>query len=706
MRLTLRTLLAYLDDTLDPAEARNIGQKVAENPAAQELVDRIKRVTRRRGLATPPTGLEGSPSDPNTVADYLNDTLGHDQVAQFEQTCLESDVHLAEVAACHQILTLVLSEQIRVPPTARQRMYQLVKGRESIPDRKPGNTIPIGGTFDTPVAPEGDDIDAPLLLGLTAYSSSESMSGRLRKVGALVLLLAGLGGAIFMALPASDRTPPDTTPQVALVTVPKTVPIETPPATTRPDPKIEPAPKPSEKPETKVEPPPMPKPPVEPPPTKELVPTIPAPKAERVALGKIDRTGIIVVHKLPDEAMWERVNPDEPVVMSTEPLMALPGFKAPLRLETGVTVELWGNLPELFPAPLLESAITPYLPQDGFDADLALKVGRIYLSTKKPAGSKIRLRFASEVWDITLADAKSEVVFELTHALVPGEIPEAPRISAGMAVREGQASLTLPLKDPVKLPKGGEAYWDSKGGKPDIRPQPKGPLPQAMSYWSRLPIPPQADRAEASLAALAGFAKRLTDPRRVRATYDEALQPKDERPTLQDIAAARIAVLTFAALEDLPGMVDTLGDPNRQLLRSTAGDGLRTTLAKNPNRTEELKKIFIEKLRLKEEEIEEVFRLLRGFSERERSDPATLDRLFADLSSPALPIRELASMILFTAIDPSDKANDPLFRFDAGAPNDFREAAIKAWKKKIEELKGELGKPATPSPMPTPPAKK
>ena len=50
MRLTLRTLLAYLDDTLEPAQARLIGQKVAESDAAQELVARIKQVTRRRRL--------------------------------------------------------------------------------------------------------------------------------------------------------------------------------------------------------------------------------------------------------------------------------------------------------------------------------------------------------------------------------------------------------------------------------------------------------------------------------------------------------------------------------------------------------------------------------------------------------------------------------------------------------------------------------
>src|SRR5713226_8583738 len=137
MRLTLRTLLAYLDDTLEPAETKLIGQKVAESTAAQELIERIKKVTRRRSLANPPVFGDESKLDPNTVAAYLSDVLSPEEAAAVEQTCLEHDMYLAEVAACHQILTLMLSEPVRVPPTARQRMYRLVKGRESIPYRKP-----------------------------------------------------------------------------------------------------------------------------------------------------------------------------------------------------------------------------------------------------------------------------------------------------------------------------------------------------------------------------------------------------------------------------------------------------------------------------------------------------------------------------------------------------------------------------------------
>src|SRR5205807_8659500 len=95
----------------------------------------IKKVTRRRGLTIPPaTGPDKV--EANVVAEYLDNDLPSDKVAEVEEHALGSDVVLAEVAACHQILALVLGEPAHVPPTARQRMYQLVKGRESIRNRR------------------------------------------------------------------------------------------------------------------------------------------------------------------------------------------------------------------------------------------------------------------------------------------------------------------------------------------------------------------------------------------------------------------------------------------------------------------------------------------------------------------------------------------------------------------------------------------
>ena len=130
MRLTLRTLLAWLDDTLSPGEVREIGRQVAESTFTKELVDRIHRVTRQRRLTVPPrTGADAV--DANIVASYLDNELDPELVAELEKKCLTSDVHLAEVASVHQILSLI-GQKAKVPSEARRRMYGLVRGREAV----------------------------------------------------------------------------------------------------------------------------------------------------------------------------------------------------------------------------------------------------------------------------------------------------------------------------------------------------------------------------------------------------------------------------------------------------------------------------------------------------------------------------------------------------------------------------------------------
>src|SRR5205814_2536 len=84
MRLTLRTLLAYMDDTLEPTQSKEIGQKVADSHVARELIERIKKVTRRRGVTVPPAAGPDK-IDANTVAEYLDNDLPSDVVSEIEE---------------------------------------------------------------------------------------------------------------------------------------------------------------------------------------------------------------------------------------------------------------------------------------------------------------------------------------------------------------------------------------------------------------------------------------------------------------------------------------------------------------------------------------------------------------------------------------------------------------------------------------------
>lgn len=201
MRLTLRTLLAWMDDTLAPSDVKAIGHQVMESRQVQELVDRIRKVMRQRRLTIPGSG-GAEATDPNLVADYLGNQLTPEQVADFERLCLSSDVHLAEVASVHQILSNI-GQKAKVPPEARYRMYRLVKGRESSRSRVQSDVTPAVPTIE-PTQPGFTQLDA----WEVPSEPRPPLSQRLKLVGvaaALLLVMAWAANEAIKPLPAPRR---------------------------------------------------------------------------------------------------------------------------------------------------------------------------------------------------------------------------------------------------------------------------------------------------------------------------------------------------------------------------------------------------------------------------------------------------------------------------------------------------------------------
>lgn len=132
MRLTLRSLLAYLDGVLPAGDQQDLAGRVAANAVAQSLVARMRRVIGLPRIGAPRPLGRGLADDANSVAEYLDNSLPSERLETFERICIESDMHLAEVASCHAIL----AEVVRSPTVLhdlddveRQRLLRAVRQR-------------------------------------------------------------------------------------------------------------------------------------------------------------------------------------------------------------------------------------------------------------------------------------------------------------------------------------------------------------------------------------------------------------------------------------------------------------------------------------------------------------------------------------------------------------------------------------------------
>ncbi len=725
MRLTLRTLLAYLDDTLEPLEIKAIGQKVSESETAQELIARIKQVTRRRRITTPPaTGPNAF--DPNVVAEYLDSELSSEQIAELEKICLESDVHLAEVASCHQILTLVLGEPSSVPPTAKERMYGLVHGKEAIHSRKAASK---GGTDSSPSSADAE-ADEMFLLGLPFYRRGSWLRWGLPL--AAVVLFAIVGVALWQSI-SGDHQPR----QVAQNTSGKPEPQGSgeknngkppekdggdktgkpaDPSTQKPDkstakipdekqPSTEkkPTPTETEKPNTT---PPKEKP-LETAPDKDPVappsPTFAGreapPRGERVEVGKyhISDLGPQSLLVFRDKDDWKRVLPGAGV-FSHDPLVSLPGYASEIRLNCGIHLLLRGHLPEFTPVEddpklrdkpnpmnyLQECAVTLHKPE-GVDVDLTLHRGRLFVSNhtlKQPGALTARLRFVNnQVWDLTL-QPEAEAIVELIKHQVGG----VPISTVQLCLLQGNATLTL-ANDHRPLSVPGLAYfnWDNANPPSNYFAAPitkqKRDAMVRKEFAKRPTVGLSAD-APGMERALKAVHQLMTVDRTPTAALEGVLDKAGKQYPYEH----RLAIYCLGALDEVGELLNILskGDVVNSPDRLWVIVALRRWLDRDPRQSQKLydpdtrKGILIEQLSYTTEQAQRVVDLLRDPSvEQIFTSKEYYEELANDLTSNRVPIAELARWRLNgLAVGMFHLDLPRLKAFNAAIPSEMRKPAM------------------------------
>jgi len=483
MRLTLRALLAYLDEILEPEDTEDIGKRIQESEVASALLHRVRDVMRRLRLQAPQVDQTGKGLDPNTVAEYLDHVLPDDRVPDFERICLESDMHLAEVASCHQILALVLGEPAEVNPASREHMYALPQvaaeleamearqgGESSSGDGRTGVGPPPPPRRPRPVVP--DYLREP--------------AGRRRRfpwavavvlligVGVIGLVLADhfglLGGdrgepvaretskpvaSVDDAQPSApeggqapvDQRTTDVGPAEGTTEPPVPEPVETEPAPGQPTGLVEGAPSPVIEPtEVGPERPSNVDEPVLPPgPTRPSGPADPA----TVTLPKAPVADRLVVNP-PDEPAREEAKPPQHVglfvsdasehqlllqfdpqshqwnrlpvqgiLVPGRPLLSFPAFRPLIALTSGLRVQFRGGTQIN-----LQTV-------DGQEVPLIeLKFGHLVVGTVGKPETRLRLSAGGRTGTLTFVDPVSRAAIETIWTLIPGSDPEKDPVEA------------------------------------------------------------------------------------------------------------------------------------------------------------------------------------------------------------------------------------------------------------------------------------
>jgi hypothetical protein len=726
MRLTLRTMLAYLDEMLEPAQSEEIGQKIQESEFARKLVHRTRDCVQRLRLGAPPVLGRGIGMDANTVAEYLENTLATERVPDLERVCLESDVHLAEVAACHQVLTLVLGEPAEVdrdlPADCRERLYGLIE-RADAPQH--GKTPAAAAALPKSPAPAEP---APTAARMTPQRAKAEIPEYLREadqptgrrlllvalgiavaafVTLTVLALAGprsfrelvarqMGFASQPAAPAANGNEKGGRASIASSEGnrgdrPKARPAnanaQADAPVTETEQAAEPAEGGSDKPAESPDPTPADASPEKTPtdPTTDAGPPgaedgaggeAPAAATEPAdppdappnlpkPVGRYHPTerGVLLRYD-PAKHAWNRLAPQSALTAGDE-LLALPAFTSQLSLAGGITVHLYGP----------SSIVLLAADAEGRPV-VEVKYGRLQLLTDGKEGHQVVLRFGRRQGLVTFDDPESTAGVELRRRLIPGEDPARTPASEQFELQAVSGTL----------------HWETEAIK-----APDTVLILEDGHAVSVDQPPRADpTAEARLQLDRRAAETLEKNLKLDETISHWLKQfaESRRPEERSLAVRAAA---YAGMFE--PAVAALGNPDEKAAWTYYLDALQAALARGPDEASLVRAELVRaaQTRGKAEQGAKLYRMLWGYGPQQltqgtRDNPAPVAAQLVDyLEHDQLEFRVLAYWNLKSI------TGKPLYFQPADAPAN-RSQAVRRWRLALE--RGEIKHATAPSAVP------
>lgn len=722
MRLTLRTMLAYLDDILEPADAEELGKKIESSEFANNLVHHIRGCTQHLRLGAPEIDGKGLALDSNTVAEYLDNTLSQERVPDFEKVCLESDIHLAEVAACHQILTLVLGEPANVSPAIRNRTYQLVAAlnseAEAEPSEVPASVPPLDHnnpvTAKVPVTSISTDAppDVPAIWQersvIRLWPLAVTLAVAFLVAGAAIAVWSGWSGfpnqqrqtaaapqtAAESPLVKDDTTPPVTEleaqDQAALPDMPADaaeLPVEgtvevvvesTPDKGLSTDPP--PATPGNESsanvllPEADTESPVVASP-AEPPvevtdtedssasdPDTEATP-VDAATDEPVDVGRYvsDKQ---VLARLEGE-IYKRL-PSEGILYSGDHLLVLPAFRPRILVGSGILISLQGP-----------TEITLGTPTPSGVSRAAVHFGRMQLSRGGTPSNIVLLTLGNQSGRVTLQDPQSQLAIEVRRYLPPGVNPEEndPRLVIQLQSIRGNSQWSIPQPDgeplTLDIPEGMQyVFLDEKPGE--------------LSPASAQHASPRQLLDEDAAEFLSEMINNLDRDDELPISISLREQLHHRRIEVRALAAR-----CLAALDQFDALLDALSEPEFKSFWENHILALQHAITRSPETSRRLRGEWERKR--DETEAAQRYRLLWGYNP-EQLQTNGAQQLVGYLEHPSMDLRVLSSQIL-QQITGRTKG----YHAYRSPQVSKTQASINSWKRDLQQ--GRIAYETLPSPM-------
>ncbi|GIW79805.1 MAG: hypothetical protein KatS3mg105_1612 [Gemmatales bacterium] len=387
--------------------------------------------------------------------------------------------------------------------------------------------------------------------------------------------------------------------------------------------------------------------------------------AERKAAGELQTPTGSLLHRTIEDPDWKAV-PEGGKVYTSDLLLALPGSRADIRL-SGVKLSLWGNMPEFYNYPMLESAaVIEDSDDDGLD--VRLRRGRLLLLGLDDKKQLVRVRFHGQLYEFTFKGG-TEIGLELI-ARWPRGVPfklkrkpeEVPTTLLTAFVIKGSAYLKVG-NEQFRMPAHSTFSWDNINGH-DRRPNRDMQLPIWVGGEAKTP------QAEAMRRAVRSLQKEL-----VGNSIDKVLA---QFIASADPARRKLAVSSYAALDRLPALVGALENSKYPDVRTEAIVALRHWISQAQDHDQLLYHHLVKERQFSEADADSVLQLLHSFADSARERPETYESLIEMLRHKHLAVRELARWHLYRWVIAGRK-----IQYDAAGSQEERERAYKAWKKLI-----------------------